>query len=391
MKVLIVAPYFYPQVGGAEVYTINIARQLKDMGWEVSVVTTGKSRLNAFEVIEGMTVYRLKTLITLSNTPVGLGWRRDLKRIFSVEKPDVINAHTPVPFIADVAQRACGGIPFVLTYHNDLAKDSRFAKFLTWAANRLLIGPTLRGSDRIVATSDYYVEESRYLKRHKEKVRVVSPGVNVSIFNSQVIVTPDLSARFLGQRVILFVGSLNKSHRHKGLDVLISAFERIHRESPDTRLVVVGQGDGMEMYKSMAEAVGVADIVEFTGYVEDAGLAQYYRLAAVYAMPSTNRSEGFGMTYIEANATGTPVIGSRVGGVPYVIRENETGILVEPRDVDGLYRALRLILDDADLARRLGDAGAKRVLEEFGWRSLAERTSNILKELASYQDSSVAN
>jgi len=380
VKVAIVAPYFHPLVGGAEVYTINIARQLKAMGWEVVIVTTGEHSLHAPETLEGMRVYRLKVLMKVSNTPIGIGWRRDLRRIFSIEKPDVINAHTPVPYVADMAERASGKIPFVLTYHNDLAKDTPLAKLLVWGAHHLLISHTLRRSKRIIATSTYYIQESRYLMRHRSKICVVAPGVDLSRFNPNVTVDPNLTARFHGQRVILFVGSLNKSHQHKGLNVLIRAFQRINLESPDTRLVVVGQGSGMDMYKTMADAAHIANSVDFTGYVEDSELAQYYRLAALFAMPSTNRSEGFGMTYIEANAGGIPVVGSNVGGVPHVIRHNETGILVQPNCVDQLYQALRTLLDNPELARKLGQAGSRRVCEEFTWALSAERTSNILKE-----------
>lgn len=383
MKVAIVAPYFYPQVGGAEVYTINIARRLKAMGWDVVIVTTGRSTSNTPESLEGMRVYRLKTLMKLSNTPVGIGWRRELKRIFRAEQPDVINSHTPVPYIADMAQRVSAETPFLLTYHNDLAKDFLPAKILAWIANQLLIGPTLRGSKCIIATSEYYARESSCLKRHKGSIRIVPPGVDISRFHPDVAVDPELSARYLGQRVVLFVGSLNKSHQHKGLNVLIHAFQRISRESPDTRLVVVGKGSGMDMYRSMADAAGIEEKIDFVGYVEDSQLPQYYRLATVFAMPSTNRSEGFGIAYIEANAVGTPVVGSKTGGIPYAVRHNETGILVEPNNADSLYQALRLLLDNPDLRKRLGEAGSKRVLDELSWNLSAERTSDIFKEFGS--------
>lgn len=380
MKVIIVAPYFYPRIGGAEIYTINIARQLKAMGWKVVIVTTGKPDPKEAESLEGMPVYRLRTALTFSNTPVGIGWRRELRRIFRIEQPDVINAHTPVPYLADMAQRSSGSIPFVLTYHNDLAKDFFLSEIIVRLVHFALIRPTLRSSTSIIATSELYVRESRYLRRHSSKIRVVPPGVDASLFSPSVKVEPELAARFDGKRVILFVGSISRSHQHKGLGVLISAFGQINREYPDTKLVIVGTGNGIDMYKSMAFSVGVVENVEFTGYVDDYRLAQYYRLATVFAMPSTNRSEGFGMAYIEASAVGTPVVGSKVGGVPYAVKENETGLLAEPHNVESLSSALRRILDDDDLAKRLGEAGSGRALREFDWRLLAKHTSHILAD-----------
>ena len=180
MKVAIVAPYFHPLVGGAEVYTINIARQLKAMGWEVVIVTTGEHSLHAPETLEGMRVYRLKVLMKVSNTPIGIGWRRDLRRIFSIEKLDVINAHTPVPYVADMAERASGKIPFVLTYHNDLAKDTPLAKLLVWGAHHLLISHTLRrsadhASPELAGPGSRSGGSSRRLRQRRDRRNVVPP------------------------------------------------------------------------------------------------------------------------------------------------------------------------------------------------------------------------
>lgn len=382
MKVVIVAPYFYPCVGGAEVYTINIARQLKAMGWEVVIVTTGKRSTSAPESIEGMPLHRLHTLLRISNTPIGLGWRRKLRRIFQIEQPNLINAHTPVPYLADMAQRESGSIPFVLTYHNDLAKDFLLTSIVVRLAHLTLIRRTLNRSTRIIATSAFYVRESRYLKHHQAKIRLVPPGVDVSRFNPRVGIDAKLLRRFAGQRVILFVGSVSKSHQHKGLNILIDVFSKVNAEHPETRLVIIGKGNGLPMYKSLAAAAGVADKVEFTGYVDDDELAQYYRLATVFAMPSTNRSEGFGMTYIEASAAGTPVVGCSVGGVPYAIKHNETGLLAEPNSVESLYSALLRILEDNELASRLGEAGSERAAREFAWPLVGQFTSEIFSEVS---------
>ncbi len=380
VKAVIVAPYFYPQVGGVEVYTLNMARQLREMGWEVAIVTTGNRSISVPDSVEGMPVYRLRTLAKVSNTPVGAGWRRQLRRIFEAEQPDVINAHTPVPYLADMAQRASGRVPFVLTYHNDLAKDSTLASIIARLAHLTLIQRTLRGSTRIIATSAYYVRESPYLRDHQAKIRLVPPGVDIARFSPTAGIDAELLRRFADQRVILFVGSMSKTHRHKGLHILIDAFSKVNADHPDTRLVVIGSGDGMPMYESRAADAGVPDKVVFTGYVDDDELAQYYRLATVFAMPSTNRSEGFGMTYIEASAVGTPVVGCGVGGIPYAIKQDETGLLAEPNSVESLRGALLRILEDDELARRLGAAGSERAAREFAWPLVAQSTSEIFSE-----------
>lgn len=381
MKVIIVAPYFYPRVGGAEVYTLNIARQLRALGWQVVIVTTATRDERRLENLDEMPVYYLKPAFRVSNTPVGLGWRRELMRIYRAEQPDLINAHTPVPYLADVAQRASGSIPFALTYHNDLDKSFLPYKILVKILHRTLIDKTLRQSTHIIATSDYYAKKSIYLSSYMPKISVVPPGVDLSIFNPEVKIDEDLAKRYQGRRVLLFVGSLNRSHQHKGLDVLMNAFSAIHNDWPDVSLVVVGVGDAIDHYRAMAARTGFENDIQFTGYVDDRRLAQYYKLARIFIMPSTNRSEGFGMAYIEANAVGTPVIGSKVGGVPYAVRDNETGLLVEPKSVVKIYEAVRILLTNDTLSERLAASGATRVQAEFDWVKLGKRTSNIFTEL----------
>lgn len=382
MKVILISPYFYPRVGGVETHVLKVARGLKALGWTVVIVTTGPSESERIATFEGMRVYRFKRALTFSSTPIGLWWRKKLKRVFKAEQPDLINAHTPVPYLADIAQRASNSIPFVLTYHNDLEKEFLPYRIIVNILNFTLIRSTLKQSTGVIATSAQYVKTSRYLKHYAAKIDVVPPGLDLSRFNPTVPVSPRLRARYDSHRVILFVGSLNKSHQHKGLDTLITAFAQLHHDFPDAKLVVVGKGDGLDMYKSMAAKAGVLSDVEFVGFVDDDMLPQYYKLAWVFVMPSTNRSEGFGMAYMEASAVGTPVVGCNVGGVPYAIRDNETGLLVEPNDVQELQSALRRLLIDEELASRLGEAGAARARTEFGLDLLAARTAEVFTRIA---------
>jgi glycosyltransferase involved in cell wall biosynthesis len=376
MKLIIAAPHFHPRVGGVETYTLNLATRLTEQGWQVVVVTTGDRPGET--VRAGLKTYQLPAALTVSNTPVGASWRRRLREICLAERPDVINGHTPVPFLADLAERASGPVPFVLTYHNDLYKDDLVGRAVVETLQRTIVARTLRRSTAIIATSEHYVRESKYLKGHEAKIQVVPPGVDLDTFRPDVPVSADLAAAYAGRQVIMFAGSLNKSQQYKGLDILIRAFARIRAESENSRLVVLGQGDGLPAYLTLAADAGVAADVDFPGFVPPARLAEYYRLATVFAMPSTNRTEGFGMVYAEAGAVGIPVIGARVGGVPSAVRDNETGLLVTPKSVDDLYQALRRLLDNEALRRRLGAAGAARARAELDWGTLAERTSQIL-------------
>ncbi len=380
MKAILVAPYFSPRIGGLESYSLHVALNLRDLGWDIVIVSTRQPAEELPEEVAGLPIYYLRSRATFSNTPIGLGWRRQLRKIFEAERPDVINGHTPVPYLADMAERARGRIPYVLTYHSDLHKDSFPYNLAARLANLALTVPTLRRCTSIIATSHYYVKESRYLRSFAPKIHAVPPGVDLARLHPGVTPDASLAERYRGKQVILFVGSLKKSHDHKGLDILIKAFAQIRADHRGARLVVVGGGDGLPAFQELASREGVTAEVDFAGRVTDEALAQYYKLASVFAMPSTNRSEGFGMVFAEAGAVGVPVVGTRVGGVPYAIDDGKTGLLVQPGSVGALAGALETLLSDPDLAARLGKAGAARAAAESDWRDLACRTAKVLQQ-----------
>ena len=155
MKVCLVTPYFAPARGGVETYTLQTCKRLRDKyEHDVFVVTTRRGYGSVLvEERVSFKTYTLPAAMKIYNTPVGLGWHRKLREIFAIEQPDVINAHTPVPFLADIAERARGHIPFVLTVHNDIEKSTFLGKLMTAGYYRMLGDKTLEQSDGVIATS----------------------------------------------------------------------------------------------------------------------------------------------------------------------------------------------------------------------------------------------
>ncbi|WP_433177852.1 glycosyltransferase family 4 protein [Actinoallomurus sp. CA-150999] len=177
---------------------------------------------------------------------------------------------------------------------------------------------------------------------------------------------------------VLFVGRITP---HKGLDRLIQAL-------PDgAELTVVGSTGHDPRppesgYLVLLARLAAGKPVRFVGPVDDAEAARLYREAAVLVLPSVHRtcygrtveiSELLGLTALEAMASGTPVICSRIGGLPEVVRDGETGFLTEPGDVGELRDRIRTLLADRVLARRLGDDARQLVLERFTWDRCAQR------------------
>ena len=173
IKLLVVTPYFYPKIGGLENYAFNIAKNLmKNYNYEVVVITSNhESKEYKEENLEGMKIYRLPYQFKVSNTPISFKWKRQIKEIIEKENPDIINAHSPVPFISDVACRVAHKkkIPFLLTYHNDLIKENILLNLICKKYYWFIGNKTLNQSDKIIATSEYYSNNSPYLKKIKIK------------------------------------------------------------------------------------------------------------------------------------------------------------------------------------------------------------------------------
>jgi glycosyltransferase involved in cell wall biosynthesis len=184
---------------------------------------------------------------------------------------------------------------------------------------------------------------------------------------------------------VLFVGRLTP---HKGVDRLLEALP----QSASARIVGTPGHDPRPPerdYPDLLHSLAVERDVTFLHSVSDEQLPHLYRSARVFVLPSVERtcygrairvSELLGLSLLEAMASGTPVIASAVGGVPEIVRDGETGFLVQPGDVQALHERMNQLLSDAKLASRLGDNAREHVLAQFTWEKVAGRC------LAAYSD-----
>jgi glycosyltransferase involved in cell wall biosynthesis len=368
MKALIASPY-YGGVGGLQQYTYRIAVGLHNAGVDTTVVTCSRVLDEA-----GPRVFTLRRQATVSNTPFSLRWFGSIRRVIDDVDPDIVNGHLPVPYMADVAARVTNDRPFVLTYHNDAVGIDATTKLLVMAYYRFLGRETIRRARWIITTSQHYAARSPFLKGFLSKTSTVPPGVDVTTYNPTVDPGHIRQKYGIDGHVILFVGQLNKAHRHKGLPILIRALQHL---DPSVTLVVVGDGNWRPRYANHARRIGVQDRVVFAGLVPEEEMPLYYRAADLAVLPTLTDAEGFGMVLAEANACGRPVIGTTVGGIPSAIQDGYNGFLVRPGDLDGLVEAIRAVLADEELADQMGRNGYMKVKSEFTWTQAIARTIEV--------------
>ncbi|MEW6295031.1 MAG: glycosyltransferase family 4 protein [Candidatus Diapherotrites archaeon] len=381
MKALIVAPYFHPYIAGGMKYALDQSLCLKKAGFKVIATAAGhKSNKFKKEIIEGIKIYRLPAQFKLSGTPLSLEWRKKLNEIIEKEKPDVINGHIPAPFIADLAARIAveKRIPFILTYHNDITKEDFFGNLLSEGYYSMLGNKTLKISSKIIATSEYYAKKSVHLRKYVHKTEFIPPAVDEKKFNLRVNRNwLKRNYKLKNKKIVLFVGCLGKGYEYKGLNYLIEAISMTKKEIPEIKLIAVGGGEEKQKYVALCRKLGIEKEVMFAGFVPSEKLPLYYAGSDAFVLPSINDSEGFGIVLIEAMACRTPVIGTKAGGIPAVIKDEKDGLIVEPRNPAELKNAIIRILKNKKFAGKIALNGHKKVFSEFSQKKFCSKITKI--------------
>lgn len=353
-KLLLVAPYYYPKFGGLENYVYHIARGLVEkFRWETVVVTSGDDKEIKVEYVDKVKVYRLPTLFKLSNTPINPFWFSEIKEIIKDEKPDLINAHAPVPFMADIAAAASGKIPFILTYHaGSMKKDNLFDPIILFYEKLIL--PLAVGRAKQVICSSNFIKRT-VLKEFKSKTLVLHPGVDLSIFKPRRKAKSD-------KKTVLFIGNSANMYRLKGLEYLVNAVKKI----PGATLKIIGEEVKTQERK-----------LKYLGPKNHKEVAREIQNSDVVVLPSLDDAESFGMVLAEAMACKVPVIGTKTGGIVEIIDDKKDGLLVKPRDSHELEIAIKEVLNNQRLSKSLRENGYKKIQKSLSWNVKVRETNKI--------------
>jgi phosphatidyl-myo-inositol dimannoside synthase len=185
---------------------------------------------------------------------------------------------------------------------------------------------------------------------------------------------------------LLSVSRLDQTEGAKGIDQVLAALPSIAAHIPDVSYTVIGTGSDMQRLREIAANLRMEQRVKFLGGVDDATLMEAYRACDVFVLPSAK--EGFGLVFAEAMAAGKPVVAAKAGAAREVIDDNQSGILVDYGDVDGLAKALTSLLSDNELRQRMGQAARRSVEMKFRFETYVDRLSGLIGELADRSPSS---
>jgi len=230
----------------------------------------------------------------------------------------------------------------------------------------------------IVRNADIITINSTYMKRQLDsfapessaKIRVIPMGIDPEKFKATEFI--DIKKKFEAGHLVLSVGRLIDL---KGTIHLINAMPAVTHQFPDTVLLIIGAGPEKETLVNRAQELGLENRIYFLGIMGIGELPFYYHAADVFVLPSINKSgktEALGVVLLEAMASGCPVIGSNVGGIPDIIVDEVNGFLVPEQDPQHLAEKIVQLLSDTDLQEKFQKNGLIRVREKFSWEKISK-------------------
>jgi glycosyltransferase involved in cell wall biosynthesis len=350
--------------GGAQRYVYELARESKHRGHDTAVLLGGHGVLT--EKLDSRAV----RVISLPHLGRDIRITKDIRAFIDIwkilrrEKPDVFHINSSkMAGIGAVAARFAGVKRIIFTAHgwefNGPGRKYQkiFLKTLYWV--------TILASDLTICVSEKTKRDVESWPFVKNKLAVVHNGIAHFDYLAR-----DEARKQLGLKEDTYVvGTIAELRRIKGLDILLTAWADFSKNRNVT-LVIIGAGEEEENLTSLAKKLGISQTVYFAGFIDNA--RKFMKAFDVFVLAS--RSEALPYAPLEAGLAGLPVIATSVGGVPEIIKEDETGLLIQPEFPEELRHVLDGLRRDAELRKRLGDSLKKFVEKEYSLEQMFDRT-----------------
>ncbi|MBN2119585.1 MAG: glycosyltransferase family 4 protein [Candidatus Omnitrophica bacterium] len=378
-KTFIYSHDFPPIAGGGATYSYNLARQLSSLGHEIVVLAPRSRNKNCRDIDDkaGFRIVRMpnRDKSTIKNILWGIPYF--IYVLFKFRPEMVILIDMESQFVASIIRKVYK-FDYIVTVHEASIISNIFSR-----KNKVKISLL----KNLYGKAHYVLVVSNYLKgiieklglRESEKIEVISIGIDrdqFSIFEDSKKLRNSIARD--DQKILLTVARLEP---RKGVDRLIKALPKIIDKVPNVKYLIVGDGEDKVRLKTLVNNYSLQDYVQFTGYVSNEEIIKYYDLSDVVVFPSVlqdGKGEGLGLVLCEAGARGKPIIAGNCGGVPEIIKDNETGLLVNPENTEELAQKAVQLLMDKELSARLGKNAREKVFSGFTWDKISQQISELI-------------
>ena len=364
--------------GGAQRHVFDLATDMKKRGHDVVVALGGdgilRSRLEE-NSIPTRSINELGRDVSVSKDA---GSFKEIFNIIRREKPDVIHLHSPkAAGLGALAGRILRVKKIIYTVHGWAFNESRPIHqkiaiiIFSWFTTLL--------SHKIILLSQKELSQTLSFPFIKQKTALIPLGITAPVFmsvdGSKQFMSKQIGLPFADFNKKVVVGTIAELHPNKGLTFFIEALKTVIEKHPNVIAVLVGGGEQYEYIKSLIEKYGLSKQIFLTGYVEAA--SEYLKAFNVFVLPSIK--EGLPYTIIEAGFAGLPVIATTVGGIPEIIEDMKSGILIQPRKPAEIAHAINFYVEHTDVARQYAKALNESVKVKFALERMLKETEGVYK------------
>lgn len=390
LRVLQLCTRYPPGTGGVETHVHAISTELMARGHDVQVLTsdllteTPFKRIDPgdeqYDSVDGVPVRRFKARGLTGDAQYS--FMPAMVKAVLASKADIVHAHSYGFFQTHLAMaaRRMGRTRFVFTphFHPEWASGKTGTRrFIRRVYDKVVGGSTLTSADAVICVSRGEAEALKAQGFSERTIHIVPNGISPDLLRAEPDPAPFIKAFGPGRPMVLFAGRLAEN---KGLDSLVRAAALVVKEVPQATFALVGEDGGMRSaVESRAKELGISRQLLLTGHLDDAVYRSAYAACDVFVLPSI--FEAFGIVILEAMALGRPCVGTKVGGVPDLIEDGVTGLLVSPDDHKALAKAILAVLKDPKKAALMGAKARKAVGKDFTWPRIVDRLEHVYNKV----------
>jgi glycosyltransferase involved in cell wall biosynthesis len=364
-----------PQLGGAENQMLLLAANLDPAKFRLSLACAANSSLDSWcKKFQDLGLEVLRISSENKHSPKHYFELRDM---LVNKKIDLLHAHVWNPASCRYAYLAANRakVPMIITEHDPFALNSIKKLYKKIALKKVARIVTISKANKRLLAELY--------PQYKDRLRMVHNGIDNVWWQSQLMGFRHDDKRRVKTEIFhanedsLIVTCVAELHQRKGIDVLLKAIPSVTEKYPNLKFVFVGGGPDKKIFIDLAHKLKLDSHVVFLG--QRSNIARLLASSDIFVLPS--RREAFGLVNLESMLCGLPVIASRVGGIPEIIEDGKTGLLVAPENSQALSNAILKLVKSPKLRNDMGQAGQQRAITSFSAKTMAEKYQEIYEEI----------
>jgi glycosyltransferase involved in cell wall biosynthesis len=383
MNILYLTQFFSPTRGGAPLVFYNLAKGMSERGHKIYVIcNVATDSIDSDKVVVFNVKPQLNDTFELPPSPIkNLRYIANTlifgRKVLRDRKIELIHTNSHTPIIAGSILSLLNRVPMIASVHDVFASTDN-TNWKRWAyynnlpnyyssIGRIYEQISLSMPFKLIHSVSNASRDDVLLHNSNRQVRVIYPSIDENIYNGMTVTY---------ENFVLYIGRLVF---YKNVDVLIRAFERVVKELPAAKLVIVGEGPMEADWKELARFIGVSDSIVFTGYLPQHEKMKLLRSCSALALPST--FEGFGLVILESFALHKPVLVSNIPPLDEIVDHGVNGFLLPQNEPIHWAKAIIDVLNNGQLCRKLGDNAAKKIIEKFNLADFISRMESLYHEV----------